>query len=76
MLSKTNVTGRTVNKDFTRVEIFRQGAWQELPFPFLSKGDRFRPINGSAAGVVLQCVDDATEDKFDLWVVNAKPELS
>ena len=64
-------------QEFIRVEIFRQGCWQELPFRFLSKGDRFRPINGSAAGIVLKCANDAVEHANpNLWVVSAQPELS
>lgn len=78
MLPKTDTTGRTLNEqEFIRVEIYRQGCWQELPFKFLSKGDRFRPINGLAKGIVLKCADDAVEHSNpDLWCVSAKPELS
>lgn len=63
-------------QDHIRVEIFRQGLWQELPFNFLCKGDRFRPINGKAAGIVLKCAEDAESSKYNLWCVSAKPELN
>lgn len=63
---------------FIRVEIFRQGAFQELPFGFLSTGDRFRPINGDTAGIILKCISDPVEQPHypGLYSVCAKPELS
>lgn len=64
-------------QEIIRVEIFRQGYWQELPFSFLCRGDRFRPINGNAAGIVLKCAEDAIEQtNSNLWCVSAQPELS
>jgi hypothetical protein len=63
-------------QEIIRVEIYRQGCWQELPFPFLCNGDRFRPINGQTAGIILKCASDAIENSSGLWSVNAKPELS
>lgn len=78
LLSSAYTTGRELVEDQNiRVEIYRQGAWQELPFHFLVKGDRFRPINGSGAGVILLCVEDAAEQaKPPRWYVSAKPEVS
>jgi hypothetical protein len=78
VLSKASTTGTTVKQEeYIRVEIYRQGCWQELPFRFLTKGDRFRPINGTAKGIVLKCAEDAVEhSQPDLWVVSAQPELS
>jgi hypothetical protein len=61
-----------------RVEIFRQRAWQELPFGFLETGDRFRPLNGDMAGVILKCISDPVEQPQHpgLYSVCAKPELN
>ncbi len=78
LLSETCTTGRELvnQQEFIKVEIYRQGLWQELPFSFLCVGDRFRAINGKSAGIVLKCVADAVEHKRDVWSVSAKPELS
>lgn len=66
-----------MSEEHIRVEIFRQGAWQELPFNFLVKGDRFRPINGKIAGTILRCAEDVVEHTSpNQFYVNAQPELS
>jgi hypothetical protein len=64
--------------EIIRIEIYRQKAWQELPFEYLNIGDRFRPINGNTAGIILECISDPVEQpKYPgLYSVSAKPELS
>lgn len=65
-----------MNTEIIRIEIYRQGQWQELPFPYLCTGDRYRAINGSTAGMIFRCASDAMEQSVGLWSVCAKPELS
>jgi hypothetical protein len=62
--------------EIIRIEIYRQGNWQELPFPYLCLGDRYRPINGNTAGMIFRCESDATEHQNGMWCVSAKLELS